>query len=554
MKRCVLAASVTAAVSTLGATAAHAFEFNTGNEDLTARWDNTVKYSTGVRLKSPSSELTSDANLDDGDRNFKSGGLISNRFDLLSEFDVSYKSFGVRLSGAAWYDTVYNRSTYNNSPGTANAASVPYNQYPDATRDVHGRQAELLDVFAHGSGNIGDVGLSGRVGQHSLLYGESLFYGNNGIAAAQSPVDIIKLQSVPNTQFKELIRPVPQLSGQIQLLPNLAIGGYYQVRWDRDRLPGVGSYFSTVDILDTGGERILAGPNTIVPGGPGLFFQRSGDIEPKNSGQGGMQIRFRPQGKDVEFGLYAAQFHQKDPFVYVHPGVGFNPSSGQVGTYQLVFPENIKTVGASFSTTVWDVNIAGETSIRFNSPLVPAGGSVVVPDGVTADNNNNPLYPVGKTMHANLSWIALLSPNKLWQGGNLIGEIAWNRRLSVSKNASALDPNATRDAGAIRLVFQPAYYQVLSGLDINVPIGIGYGIFGKSSVINPGFSVYHGGDLSIGVNGEYLKVWKFGLNYTHYFGPAAGVVGPANSAVQAYTYGQTLKDRDFITLTAQRTF
>ncbi|WP_218196339.1 DUF1302 family protein [Pseudomonas sp. PCH199] len=63
---------------------------------------------------------------------------------------------------------------------------------------------------------------------------------------------------MPNTQFKELIRPVQQFSGQIQLRPNLAIGAYYQVRWERSRLPGVGSYFSTADILDTGAEEILA--------------------------------------------------------------------------------------------------------------------------------------------------------------------------------------------------------------------------------------------------------------------------------------------------------
>jgi len=553
LKRSVIEGAVAIALSALFASAAQAFEIDTGNDDLKARWDNTVKYSVGVRTKSQNGQLTSDANLDDGDRNFKSGHLISNRFDLLSEFDLNYQNVGMRVSGAAWYDTVYNRSTSNNSPFTANA--VPYNEFPRDTRDLHGRQAEILDAFVHGEGNIGDVGITGRLGQHTLLYGESLFFGNNAIAGAQSPVDIVKLLSVPNTQFKELIRPVPQISGQVQVLPNLAVGGYYQVRWRRDRLPGVGSYFSQVDILDTGGDRILAGPNAIIPGGAGFFLQRTDDQTAKNSGQGGLQLRYRPEGHEVEYGLYAAQFHAKDPLVYARPGAGFNPSTGQVGTYQLVFPENIKTVGASFSTTIWDVNVAGETSIRYNMPLVPMGGSVAVPTtGLTADNNNNPLYPVGKTWHANLSWISLLKPGALWEGGSFLGEIAWNRRLGVSKNAAALDPNSTRDAAAIRMVFQPAYYQVLSGLDITVPIGVGYGLFGKSSVINPGFSAYHGGDMSIGVNGEYKKVWKFGLNYTHFYGAAAGVVGPPNSPVQAFTYGQALKDRDFVTLTVQTTF
>ena len=104
------------------------------------------------------------------------------------------------------------------------------------------------------------------------------------------------------------------------------------------------------------------------------------------------------------------------------------------------------------------------------------------------------------------------------------------------------------------MVFEPAYFQVLSGLDITVPFGLGYGLSGRSSVINPGFSVYHGGDLSIGVKGEYLQVWKLAFNYTHFFGSMATAVVPPNAPVQTYSYGQTLGDRDFISLSLQRTF
>ena len=46
---------------------------------------------------------------------------------------------------------------------------------------------------------------------------------------------------------------------------------------------------------------------------------------------------------------------------------------------------------------------------------------------------------------------------------DFVGEIAWNRRLSVDKNPGALNPNATRDATNIRMVFEPKYRQVLPG-------------------------------------------------------------------------------------------
>ena len=114
---------------------AQAFELDTGNQDLKVRWDNTLKYSNAVRTKSPSAQLTADPNLDDGNRNFGKG-IISNRVDLLTELDVGYKDFGARLTGAAWYDTVYNRTNDNNSPATANAYSVPHPRFTGDTRDL----------------------------------------------------------------------------------------------------------------------------------------------------------------------------------------------------------------------------------------------------------------------------------------------------------------------------------------------------------------------------------------------------------------------------------
>ena len=99
-----------------------------------------------------------------------------------------------------------------------------------------------------------------------------------------------------------------------------------------------------------------------------------------------------------------------------------------------------------------------------------------------------------------------------------------------------------------------------SGVDLSVPIGVGYGLSGRSPIMNPGFSVYHGGDFSVGLKADYLKVWKLALNYTQFFGKAAdgGVVTPPNLAPvqgqQAFSYAQGLKDRDFVSLSLQHTF
>ena len=117
-----------------------------------------------------------------------------------------------------------------------------------------------------------------------MLWGESLFFGANGIAAGQAPIDVIKATSVPNTPFKELIRPVNQFSGQIQLRSNLSVAAYYQFEWEENRIPAVGSYFSTSDAVGDGGERLIVG-GPIGPNQQPLAFFRGKDVKASDRGQ-----------------------------------------------------------------------------------------------------------------------------------------------------------------------------------------------------------------------------------------------------------------------------
>ncbi|SFE85800.1 DUF1302 domain-containing protein [Paracidovorax wautersii] len=517
-----------AAALALAFPAAHGFEFDTGNPDVKVRWDNTLKYSNAFRLKSPSSLLLSDPNGDDGDRNFKKG-LISNRLDLLSELDVTAGNFGFRMSGAAWYDDVYNRSNDNNAPGTVNHLSRPYNEFTDATRKLQGRKGELLDAFVFGRFDLGEQRATFRLGRHALLWGESLFFGANGIAGGMAPVDIAKAVSVPNTQFKELIRPTGQVSGQVQINPDVSVGAYYQYRWERSRIPGVGSYFETSESAAPGTERYFFGP---------AYATKGNDIEGRNSGQYGLQLRFR--GGETDYGLYAIRYHDKTPQLYFRGLVAGVPSQ-----YFSAYPEDIKAFGASFSRTFGSVNVAGEVSVRHNMPLA---SDAQVDVAGTGNNRGNALYAVGRTAHAQLSWIANLDPNFISRESSLLGEIAWNRTTSVTRNRAALNPNGDRDAVNIRVAYEPQFRQVFSGVDLSVPVSVGYG-FGNSSALGSAFLGDKVGNLSIGIAGNYLQVWRFSLGYTHFFGPEGTFV--ENRHV---SYKQALKDRNFISLSVNRTF
>ncbi|GAB3628351.1 hypothetical protein PTE30175_01815 [Pandoraea terrae] len=537
--------AISMAVLALGAAGqAYAFDIDTGNPDIKLRWDNTFKYSAAQRVSGRDDNLVNDnaaaninnINLDDGDRNFKRG-LISNRLDVLSELDFSYQQrFGARVSGAAWYDTVYNRSNSNDAPGRANQTSVPFNEFTAATRDLHGRKVEVLDAFVYANGDRGNV----RLGRHSLIYGETLFFGANGIAYGQSPVDYVKLLSVPNSQFKEIILPVNQISGQFQLLDNVTVGGYYQFEFRKSRIPAVGSYFSSADVFDDGGERFLLAP--------GFGAPRVGDLTARNSGQGGAQVRWRPTGSDVEFGFYAMQYHDKLFQTYLRPLGAFVP--GFPFNYQLVYPENVRSFGASFSTEVAGFNLAGEASIRRNTPLVSDPQIDASPNG-SGGINGQALYAVGNSAHANLSAIFVFNRSPLWNSATLTAEAGWNRRTSITKNPGALAANASRDAWGVRFVLEPQWFQVFPGFDLSAPIGVGFNPHGNSSVVQQfNGGARKGGDLSIGLKGVYQQVWKVGLNYTHFYGSG----GPALGADGRLTFNQSLRDRDFVSLSLQRTF
>lgn len=532
-------AAVLAVVLAAGIPCGHAAELlQSGGWDV--RWDNTLRYTAAFRVAHYNEALVADPNADDGDRNF-APGLISNRLDLVSEFDISNGPFGIEASGALWYDTVYHQTNSNDSPATFNPFSVPHNRFTHATEILDGQDADLLNAFAYGSFNLGDMPVSFRIGRHTLLWGESLFFANNGIAAGQAPIDAIKSASEPEAEAKELFLPVAQVSLTIQPRPDLSFAFYNQFEWRRDRLPGSGSFFSDADYLDAGGERLIVAP--------GQFLYRTPDDTPSASGQFGASMHATLD--DVDYGFYALQFHAKEPqiFVFYFPG-----GADDVGAYWLKFPSYVQAYGASFSTYAGESTLAGEVSVRHNMPLVSqtlaslpgsgGGGYGGFASTRPQGSGNAPVpqtdvlsYAAGDTLQAQFSSVSTLSPGEFWQGADLSAEIAANDRLNLTKSASLLAPGRDSFAAALRAVFEPHYYEVLPALDLSVPIGFGYNLVGRSSVdpsMNDG-----SGDFEIGVSATYRTVWEGSLNFTHFIGSSDR---------------QPFGDRDFVSLSIQRTF
>jgi hypothetical protein len=487
--------------------------------DVQIRWDTTIRTTLGLRTEPADAALLKNPNADDGDRAF-APGLISERADVLSELDIRLPDtrlgdVGIDASADGWFDAAYHQNTANRSPSSFNPLSVPNTQFPKDVRALEGGEAELLTANVHDRFTVGDMPVTLRLGRQTLLWGESLFATENGIAAGQAPVDDIKALSQPLAEAKELFLPVVQAVVSVAPWPWVSLEAYAQAEWRPDRLPGVASFFSTSDILDVGGERLLDGR---------FAYLRAPDRRPDNLGQLGAAIKLNTGA--VDLGFYALRFDAKSPQIFISPN---GSAAGPVlGHYGLVYPRGIGVFGASFSVFAGDSNVAGEISLRDNMPLVSR---------LTASTAGASPYARGTTLHGQVSSVTQVAPGRLWQGASLEAEVTANAMLAVTRDAGALVPGRQKTASALRVVFSPQYFQVLPRLDISLPVGLAYDVYGSSAVL-PDQSA-HAGNAELAVDATWRTVWVAALTYTHFLG------SPSH---------QPLADRDFVTLTVSRTF
>lgn len=526
-----------------------AMEMDTGNPDFSLRWDNTAKYSSAYRLNDANTALSSDVNLGDGDTNFRRAGVISSRFDLLTEVEGKYSNVGFRLSGAAWQDSSYTGTNDNNTAapflppsGLVNSTEISSaNQFSPYTKSTHGKDTQLLDAFLFAKMDLGGHASTVRLGQHTVVWGESLFFGDNAIAGTMAPVDVAKALSVPNLRFQEILRPVPQVSGQVQVNENLTAYAFYQPTWVKNKSQGAGSYFSPVD-FQAGGNLIFTGPGTAAT--------RLATQTGKDTGQAGVSLKYR--GEDTDYGLYMVRFNSKSSITVNQ----FTAPGAPTGFYDY-YHNGITSYGVSANRSIGKFNYAIEASVRNNQDLLSPNAY---------DIGAGARYATGNTFHLNLSAFGTsMGKTALWSDALLIGELAYNRVLKVNQNPEALSgcsfalgpvpcaSNSTKGSTRLQVLFEPVWFQALPGVDLRMPVGFSYQFKGSRNMVGPAPMPDGGGSVNLGLTGSYLDVWRFGINYTHYVGKTATLFSNSGP-VTSFNYGQYFRDRDYLSLYLTRTF
>jgi hypothetical protein len=599
-------AGLTAALLLALPGASNAMDIDTGNDAIKLRWDNTIRYNLGFRMRDVNPGIYNDPIADEGDALFSKHDVVTNRIDLLSEMDLVYQDrWGGRLSAAGWYDNAYNgkRPTGNPAllvpnlpaagpfpplrqalPNGGQLLSYDNAEYsPYTKRYYEGPSGELLDAFLFGKFDAADVPVTIKAGRHTVYWGESLLLGGviHGIAYSQMPIDLQKGFATPGAEGKELFRPLGHVSAQAQITPELSLAAQVFFQWESFRYPEGGTYLGPVDFAFNGPDRQIAtaalSPTTTAI----INASRVGPSEPSNTGEGGLAARWSPAWLDGTLGFYYRRYADKLPQVFLtsldtaHPfyanKIGNTTFVGVNGTYRAIYADDIDLFGVSLAKNIAGVSIGAELSYRHNTPLISQTlGNVV---GVQFNEGDTP-GPRGDTMHGLINAFGVVPKTALFDSATYQAEMTWNTYTKVQDKGSALfqaeghplcNPGgplvqfaSPRDSGCasrnfvgLAANFTPTWFSVIPSGDFSMPITWSQGIYGNSSV---SFGGNQGtGNYSIGGALDYLQKYRFDLKYIGFYGklnqnPATGAVASQNG------FFTLIDDRGFINFTFKTTF
>ena len=399
----------------LCAGAAHAFQFNV-SDSIKGSLDTQFTLGAGMRMVNQNPNLIGDprvnggantgfsSNGDDGNLNYNKHDLYTTYLkvtpELLLKFPEDFK-FMARATGLYDFKATDTRRT----------------DLADDAKQQVARDYRLLDLWVSKDLNIGSQRARIRVGNQVISWGESIF-AIGGINSTNA-LDFQKL-SIPGTQLKEAVLPAPIISIASGLGHGVNIEAYYQFRWNANRLPPVGTYFSVADILGKGRQPLFINVDPLSRGfvnfggldpaaDPsqantfGVVFRN--DKTPKNSGQYGVAMHYKPEGVSLDLGFYFMNYHDKMPVLgTLADGV----------SAQWTYLEDRKMYGVSANFPVgnwavgWELSYRPKDAIALTGCYGPGGALDAIGNGVTGIDC--PMYIDEKKYQMHLTGILSLTP------------------------------------------------------------------------------------------------------------------------------------------------
>jgi len=508
-------------------------------DNLSIRLDTSLRYNLGVRIEGRDARIADNPSSDEGDWRFDRGEIITNRLDILSEFELDWRNtLGVRVSAAGWYDAAYDGRVRQNPRLAALDSSYTDNRYSAVTRRYYlGPSGEFLDAFAYANLNLGGRAVSIKAGRHIVYWGNAALT-QGGISYSQGPVDGRKGAANPGTEARELFLPQNQLSLTAQITPMISIGAQYYFEWDHVRSPEGGTFLAGSDLTLDGPDRA----------GGGLPFIRGAALGPERErGDWGLSVRATLPSNGWTIGAYYRDFTERNGLWLLRNPL--NPLE-----YRAVFPRNTTLIGLSLDSTMGPLAVGAELSQRKDAGLASVGFSL-------ADEGAR-----GDTWHALVNIVYGVPQTRWWSSGTLLMEMTYDALDKLTRNqalfnraGSAACPLgkyagcATGEAWGLGMNFTPTWTQALKGVDISIPVTIQTGLKGNT----PDFGGTSQGAVSysLGVQFDVKRQWLLSLTYADVNAKIrpTGTTGPLGPLYTG-NGGWLTSDRGRIVFTAKASF
>jgi len=502
-----------------GVTPARAYTFNT-NPDWDIELDTNLSYTTGIRVQSRNPDIANNPVQQNDEYKFAvPGKFISNRGDFATELSATYQNnYGFDVSVDAWKDFAYNGGEASGPYPESLASSSPTGHYGAYTNNFYNVGGELENAFAFGNFQFGNIPVSIKVGRFTEYWGNAIFSGFQAISYGQSPIDIIKAVDAPGTEVKDLFLPRGQVSVHVQPTQQITFGFEYQFEYRYNRFPEGGTYLGVADPFFIGAETLEGA------------YKRGSDYSPPNvDGNFGLEALWSPDALNGTLGVYFRQFDDTSAYSPYELDVTHGAP-----TYHLAYARHVLLYGVSLDRNIGTVGTDFEASIRTNTGLnsVPGGDPAIDPEGHDGAR--------GDTFNFIANGLYVLTPNALWQTGNLVGEIAWTHLMSVTHDpqlynaegyacaagglaagTGEVDGCSTPDEVNVNIVFDPQWLQVFPGVDIDAPIDVNAGLHGNGQTLALGGTGDQAGSVSysVGVHALVRQLYNIKLTYSGFHSP-----------------------------------
>jgi len=366
---------------------------------INGSWNWTLTEAIGIRTQNPSCALTGDpssagcgatANTgvwspgDNGNLNYHKGQLFTAQSKATTELLLHAPAEGLDFLG---------RGTFFYDPAAQQTQRTDFDQSSFRHAVLN---AQLLDLWVSKKFDIADHDGRIRVGNQVINWGESLFLGG-GINATNA-LDVQK-SLVPGTQIKEYVLPAPIISIAGNVAKGLNAEAYYQVAYNKNVYPAIGSYWSVADFVGPGiPDTITVNKNNYNFYGLDPTAQRRfgsdgsltapllGEKTPRNDGQWGTSLHYKPEGSVVDWGLYYLHYHDKAP---VLNQVG-DSAAGAGIDFQASYREDRDLIGLSTNFPLGDWALGAEFAYRPRDAIA-LSGCFAPGQKIDANTNSNPV-------------------------------------------------------------------------------------------------------------------------------------------------------------------